>query len=296
MNSQNVNINGLNINFQNLEQTRDIDKPTQFTKSNLKDNLKKKNILIVHGWSKTGSLKWQGFISSLSSKLKELGQTNYNILSLDLPGFGKSDQPTEVWGSLEYSIFLNNFLKKLDIFPDVIICHSFGGAVTVNYLNLIARAVDNSEDDKGSKIKVIMMAPAIVRKKVGLLKIALQKVATTAKNVFLKTGLEQFYNKARPIFYKFYGSADYINSGGIMTKIFLKIITQDTSQLLTKLPNQTLLLWGNKDVQTPIWQAKIIQSKLTNCQFIQYKNVFHAIHLQNQDQSIQDITKFILKD
>jgi pimeloyl-ACP methyl ester carboxylesterase len=260
-----------------------------------------KSIFLIHGWALKGTENWQSFLDKLAEQ-----RPDYKILSLDLPGFGLSQPPKEVWGVAEYSKFVSELLDKLSINPDVIIAHSFGGAITVEYLSKLkaeyATKVEVENDDKSANSKVkrsrsnpklILMAPAIVRQNPSFIKKTLQKIFSTGKKILILLKLEKFYTKLRQILYKFYGSTDYLKSDKIMSEIFLKVINQDCVNLLKNLDNQTLILWGEKDAQTPLWQSKIIDSKLKNSKLIIIENARHAIHLQAEEKVLAEIEKFI---
>ena len=53
-------------------------------------------------------------------------------LFIDLPGFGKSPQPENVWTPNDYSVWLNSVLPKS---VNTIVAHSFGGRVATHYVS-----------------------------------------------------------------------------------------------------------------------------------------------------------------
>lgn len=258
-----------------------------------------KSVFLIHGWALKGAENWQSFLDKLAEK-----KPDYKILSLDLPGFGLSGSPKEVWGVAEYSKFVSEFLVVQDIIPDVIIAHSFGGAITVEYLSnqqtkdLVeveteVHTTHSKAIQRKSNPKLILMAPAIVRIKPSFLKNTIQKIFSTGKKILLLLKLAKFYTKLRQFIYKFYGSTDYLKSDKIMSEIFLKIINQDCVGLLKNLNNQTLILWGKDDAQTPLWQANVIHSELKNSKLIILENARHAIHIQAEEKVLDEIKKFI---
>lgn len=113
------------------------------------------------------------------------------------------------------------------------------------------------------------------------------------KDVLLSFKEKRVYTSLKKIIYKFYGSTHYFHTRGTMSKIFLKVIKEDCTNLLEKTNNKTLLLCGRNDVQTPLWQAAIIKSKLTNCKLIILENARHAIHIQAKERVLAEIKKFL---
>ncbi len=76
-------------------------------------------VLMLHGWGDN----LHTFDPLLQFILK------YRVVRLDLPGFGNSEKPQDVWGVQEYANFVRAFCAKLDIVPEAILGHSFGGRI-----------------------------------------------------------------------------------------------------------------------------------------------------------------------
>ena len=57
----------------------------------------------------------------------------FNVLSIDLPGFGESDEPDFVWSVYEYADFVKRLVDSLKIKKVILIGHSFGGKVSLVY-------------------------------------------------------------------------------------------------------------------------------------------------------------------
>src|SRR5690348_3057288 len=104
-----------------------------------------KVLLMIHGWGDSG-----GTFSALANELKD----SYQLVILDLPGFGASQAPAELWGTEDFSKFVTKFLDKLSLKPYAVLGHSFGGAVAM------VLAADNP-----SFKKLILLASAGVRNK-----------------------------------------------------------------------------------------------------------------------------------
>ena len=57
----------------------------------------------------------------------------YNVLIVDLPGFGGSDEPKEIWSIYDYADTVNEMLGELKIKNPILIGHSFGGKISLAY-------------------------------------------------------------------------------------------------------------------------------------------------------------------
>ena len=77
-----------------------------------------KTIVLLHGWGQNIEM------------MKPIGDNfskNYKVLIPDLPGFGKSDEPSDIWTMYDYADFIHELIEKLDIKFDgtVLPCPAF---------------------------------------------------------------------------------------------------------------------------------------------------------------------------
>lgn len=86
----------------------------------------KRTILFIHGW-KSSSAVWKHIFSS------ELNQ-NFNLVAVDLLGFGDSDKPYYFDYTIEsYAALLRQFILQSGLRPYAIIGHSLGGLIALRY-------------------------------------------------------------------------------------------------------------------------------------------------------------------
>ncbi|MDE5594072.1 MAG: alpha/beta hydrolase, partial [Muribaculaceae bacterium] len=81
-------------------------------------------IILMHGW---------GCQSSTLNSIANIAAEQHTVYNLDLPGFGKSDEPREVWGVDEYARMLEEFVSKLGIENPIVLGHSYGGRIGILY-------------------------------------------------------------------------------------------------------------------------------------------------------------------
>jgi pimeloyl-ACP methyl ester carboxylesterase len=82
-------------------------------------------LVLVHGIP-TSSFLWRDMIEELSS--------HGRVIAPDLPGFGLSDPPPDGDYSISgYAGLLESFLESLSITEATLVCHDFGGPITVTY-------------------------------------------------------------------------------------------------------------------------------------------------------------------
>ena len=81
-----------------------------------------KYAVILQGWGTTMEL-YDSVAASINSAFK--------VVQLDLPGFGKSDEPREAWNLDAFSDFFCKFLAALGIEETTLIGHSYGGRMII---------------------------------------------------------------------------------------------------------------------------------------------------------------------
>jgi pimeloyl-ACP methyl ester carboxylesterase len=284
INQAKISVSQKIVNFRYYEKFQNPDFKTQNT--NPKKTLR---LIILHGWNQNGSLSWENFIQQIVEKNPE---KNLQILAPDMPGFGLSDEPKEVWGALDYASWLNIFLKEIDgqqIFLNSfesqkwnILGHSFGGAVasifTVIYPDLIQ--------------KLVLVAPAIIRKPPNKKQKNIQKISNFAKKIFSIWLLKIFYKKCRKIWYKIVGSPDYQKLSPRMSEIMQQVIRQDLQNYLSKITQETMICWGTLDKYTPFDQAFLVQKQIKNSKLEIFENINHGIHLHNCSVLAEKVSNF----
>ena len=92
----------------------------------------KKVIVFLHVWV-CDKENLRGIYLSLSDDLR--------VISIDLPGFGKSNRPIETWGSLDYAKDIADFLKSCGIEKYSLFGHSFGGKIAFLISHLYPQCV-----------------------------------------------------------------------------------------------------------------------------------------------------------
>lgn len=231
-------------------------------------------IVILHGWgSNMASFK------ELTDNLTE----DYRVVRLDLPGFGKSPAPVKDWYVDDYAKIVSAFLDKIDVKRlDVIIGHSFGGRVVIKGVG------------KGyfKPSKVILIGSAGIRTKDDIKKHLYKFMAKTGKAVMKLPGLNKFDASVRKRFYDQIGNSDYLNSGKLKNT-FLNTINEDLLPIVKKITMPTLLIWGEKDIDTPIEYAKQINAELENGELVIVPGAGHFVHVDKTKIVTEKIKEFL---
>lgn len=223
-------------------------------------------MVILHGWNTVGSQSWEPFINLFQS---EVGSGKLRIIAPDMPGFAQSESPKAVWQAENYAQYISQFIIEINISNIVLVGHSFGGAVG----SIIASQHPEIQLDY-----LYLVAPAIVRNW-GEKQSQKQKVTKFGKHIFTIPILKPFVTVARKLWYKLIGSPDYIKTSGIMSEIMSGVVKHDIQYTLNRIAVPTTIIWGDRDIMTPVRQAKLVQSQISDSELVVLSGVNHGIHI-----------------
>ena len=226
-------------------------------------NMKGKPIVLLHGWGQN--------IEMMDSIGKGL-EKDYRIIILDLPGFGKSSEPTYGYTVYDYYEVLCEFLDKLKVKNPILVGHSCGGRIAIIY----------SAKRKVEKL-VLLSAPFRRSTKKNSFKV---KVLKFMKKVPIIKELEE-YMKSK------IGSTDYRNASSMMRKILVNTVNEDLTEYLKQIEVPTLLIWGENDTAVSVEDAKYAESIMKDAGLIVYEGCTHYAYLERISQTINILNNFI---
>lgn len=82
-----------------------------------------KPLLFLHG-GRLQALTHKNILLKLSKK--------YHVLAPDIPGYGQSSTPKELWNFKDYANFFDKFLKRIKIKEIIVVGYSLGGGIAYN--------------------------------------------------------------------------------------------------------------------------------------------------------------------
>ena len=249
-----------------------------FKKDNLtiyyeKYGSKKESILILPGWGNT---------SQTFKNIIEVFKEKYTIYILDYPGFGNSPTPEQELTIYNYAELINSFIKEKIVNNPIIIAHSFGGRITAILLGKYKLKIK----------KVILFDVAGLKQKKSIKQILKEKLYKLLKKLVKllpKKEREKYYRKLLLIF----GSTDYLNLPASMHKTFQNIIKEDLKDYYRSINAEVLIIWGDKDTDTPLKVAYKLHKIINNSGLIIYKNSGHFSYLDYPEKTNIILNKFI---
>ena len=235
-------------------------------------------VLCLHGWG-CSTKHFEPIARELSR--------DHRVTVIDFPAHGESGRPPEPWGVKEFALCVKELMEKLEIAPCDLIAHSFGGRVAL-YLGahepqLINRMViTGGAGLKKEQTPEQKKRSEEYQKKKKLLQ-------NLAKLPLIGTAAEKSLDALR----KKYGSADYNALDEEMRKTFVKVISEDLRPLLPKIQASTLLVWGEKDQDTPLWMGQTMEKEIKDAGLVIFENDDHFAYLRQWPRFVAVVQAFL---
>lgn len=230
-----------------------------------------KPLIILHGWGSSSRV--------LEPAAQQLSHIRKSYL-LDLPGFGMSPEPPEAWSIDDYADMVEAFINSIEKDKVDLLVHSFGGRIT---LKLLARQGINSRIDK-----VLITGGAGMKPKRKISYYLKKYIAKSLKLPFLilpgTLRTKALARLRQTSLWKSLGSSDYSKLSGVMRNTFVKSVTEHLDDLLSGIDHEILLLWGEKDEATPLYQARRMEAGLKNSALVVIDGAGHYAFLDKPKQ------------
>ena len=89
------------------------------------------------------------------------------------------------------------------------------------------------------------------------------------------------------------GSEDYKNANETMKEVFKNVINEDLTQYLPNIKSPTLLIWGDKDMETPIEDGRKMESLIPDSGLVVINGAGHFSYLENCGYFLVVVKKFL---
>ena len=224
----------------------------------------KKQILFLHG-----------YLSSSKSFAYQIPffEKDFCVFAPDLKGFGENSQMDYPFSLDDYVKDLLAYMKDNGIYKPHVIAHSFGA-------RMVLKACASQEESPFDKI--VLTGGAGLKPKNTIKKMAKKCVFSVAKRFISKEKLYKFY------------SPDYLSLNGVMKQSFIKIISEHLDYTLPYIKNETLLIYGKQDKETPLYMAKRLKSGIKNSRLSIYGDAGHFCFIDMPLTFNMEVREFLL--
>lgn len=219
-------------------------------------------LVFLHGWGQNIEM-----MKPVGDKIKD-----NRIIIVDLPGFGNSPEPKEIWSMYDYADMVHELLGSLDVTNPILLGHSFGGKISLIYAS------------KYKTDKLVLFGSPF---KQNIKKLSTKtKVLKSLKKV---PGLNKLEGFAK----KHIGSRDYKEASPFMRKILVDHVNLDITEEVKKIKCPTLIIWGTLDEEVPLEDAYELEKLISDAAVIEYPGCSHYAYLENLGQTVKIIKNFI---
>lgn len=223
----------------------------------------KDTIVLLHGWGQN---------IEMMKMVADPFESDYDIIIIDLPGHGKSEEPKRVYTLYDFVDCVKSLLDSLKIKNPILIGHSFGGKISLLYASMY-------------EVKKLILFGSPF--KCEIKKISLKtKMLKTAKKIPGLNKLEEFAKKH-------IGSTDYKNASPLMRQILVEHVNLDITDDVKKIKCPTLILWGTLDDEVPVERAYELENLISDAGVVIYENCTHYAYLERLGQTISVLKSFL---
>lgn len=230
-------------------------------------------ILILPGWGDT---------RKTFNMIVDYFKLKYTVYIIDYPGFGKSIFPDHDLTIYDYANMIRDFLNDEKIKNPIIIAHSFGGR--------IATLLAGYYKERIKKLVLIDSAGIKPRKNIfKIIKTYTYKLLKKMKCFIPKRKRNIYLKRLLNIF----ASTDYKALDKDMYTTFKNVVNEDLKYYLNSIEVDTLLIWGEKDKDTPLKDGRIMNKKIKDSCLIIYPNADHFSYLNFPTLTNKIINEFL---
>jgi pimeloyl-ACP methyl ester carboxylesterase len=212
-------------------------------------------VLALHGWARTHR--------DFDAVVAPADEPSLPALALDLPGFGASPPPPQVWGAAEYARAVAQILGDMQC-PVVVLGHSFGGRVALHL------ATQRPEAVRALVLTGVPFLHPLDRR---------VRVAPAFKAVRRLHRMKIVSDATMEAARQRYGSADYRQAQGIMRQVHVRAVNETYEEQLDAVQCPVHMVWGADDTVAPLEVAERAMARLAHGDLVVYPGVGHLTPL-----------------
>jgi len=207
----------------------------------------------------------------------------YRCVAVDFPGHGSTPEPPEAWGPDEFMAWTLELMDRLEIDRADINGHSHGGRVAIGIAAQHPQRVDKLVLAASSGLRQRQSARA--RARVRMFKSGRYMAKSSLLPASAKKKLQGWVDRQ--------GSDDYRAASGVMRSTLVKLVNSDARPLLPKLQCPTLLIWGDKDDQTPLANAREMERLIPDAGLVVLGGGGHFVYAEQLDHFCRVVDNFL---
>lgn len=198
-------------------------------------------VVVLHGWG--ASIDAVGsIVDGLAGRLE--------VVAVDLPGFGESSEPPEPWDARAYARFVLALCDELELERFSLVGHSNGARI-----GIVVAAT--APERLGRMVLTGAAGLKPKRKPSYYARVAVAKAGRVVGAVGGAPGRRLQDRMRRKV-----AARDWLEASEGMRGTFRRLIGADLSPLLPSVRASTLLVWGSRDEDTPLWMGRRMEEAI----------------------------------
>jgi pimeloyl-ACP methyl ester carboxylesterase len=234
-------------------------------------------LLLLHGW---------GVSSELFDPILDALQQGRRLIVPDLPGFGATTEPDTPWSVHDYAAWCIALLDRLGVQRCDLIGHSNGGRIGIVMAATYPGRID----------RMVLTASSGIRPRQTLRGAARVRSYKALRMVERSGLLPETVRQAARRRADQRGSADYRAVSGVMRGTLVRIVNEDLTQVLPKLHLPVLLIWGDKDTETPIADGQLMERLIPDAGLVVFEGAGHYAYLEQAARFCRIVEVFLRDD
>jgi pimeloyl-ACP methyl ester carboxylesterase len=221
-------------------------------------------VLLLHGWGATKEL-----MAPISQRM-----SGYRVIAPDLPGFGATPPPPQAWGADEYATWVVALLDRLGVGRAHVVGHSNGGRVAI--------ALAAAHPERVGRL--VLTDSAGIRPRHGPAhrwRVRTFKLLRAASRAgWLPGPIRETAGRRAAA----RGSADYRAASGTLRASMVRLVNADMRPQLSRLRAATLLIWGERDQETPLSDGRTMERLIPDSGLVMFEGCGHFAYAEQPDR------------
>ncbi len=250
-------------------------------------------IVLIHGTAAS--------LHTWNDWTKELVK-QFRVIRMDLPAFGLTGaNKSRDYSIKSYTLFLHNFLTKLNLEKFYLVGNSLGGNIAWNYIAENPNKVEKLILVDASGLPTNKPQPWIF--KMAKTPILNSLFLYVTPKIVIKNNIEQvYYDDAKisdKLITRYHKMA--LRKGNReafidRAKTDFKLGEKANLKKLKSITTETLLIWGENDTWIPLDNGKRMDSLMQNSKLVVLKNTGHVPMEENPEESLKVFVEFLKKE
>jgi pimeloyl-ACP methyl ester carboxylesterase len=234
-------------------------------------------LLLLHGW---------GVSSELFAPILDGLQPGHTLIVPDLPGFGATPEPDTPWSVHEYAAWCIALLDRLGIERCDLVGHSNGGRI----------GIVMAAEHPGRVARMVLAGSAGIRPRRTLAASLRVRTYKALRAVERSPALPSAWRRSAGRRADLSGSADYRAATGTMRGTLVRLVNEDLRGLLPKVDVPVLLIWGERDTETPIDDGRLMERLIPDAGLVVFEGAGHYAYLEQAERFCRIVEVFLRDD